>query len=246
MFQCSICKKQHTKQAFISHASKDQILAQHIAAACCQGEARPFLFERERISDNTAPIADTIAAEIINSAIQFILLGPEVSNKPWTQAWIGYEIGISRGADRGEGKLISEEYFARKLIVIEDIEQSIQVCVPYLHVLLLFDYNNQKRWQELEDLVRFFADTIPTSATSPFYKAGNRLRSKLLITKNIKCSNQNCGSAPYEVWVFKEDISKLPSGIWNNDTRIATAKIKCPSCPAENNIELRPALFSDI
>lgn len=244
-FRCCNCRKRHNEQAFISHARRDEQLAKHISNACCQGGAAPFLFEREQALLDALvreePTADRIAAEIIRSRVQFVLLGPEVSEKFWTQAWIGYEIGVSRGIDRASGKLKQEEYFARRIVVVEDVPQAIKVCVPYLHVLLLFDYNDQTRWQEFEDLVRFLADTTPTSLE--FYKAGNRWRSRLLTTGgNIHCSNPNCGSAPYEVWVFKEDVGKFISASWDEDNRKAIATIKCPSCSTEINIQLRPAL----
>ena len=242
-FRCCNCRKQHNRQAFISHARKDEQLAQHIATACCQASAAPFLFEREQPPSDTLAqkqaIADRIAAEVIRSHVQFVLLGPEVSEKFWTQAWIGYEIGASRGADM-DTILQHGEYFTRKIVVVEDIPQAGRVCVPYLHVLLLFDYNNQTRWQEFENLVRFLADTTPTSLE--FYKAGNRWRIRLLTTGCICCPNLNCGSAPYEVWIFKDDIGKITSARVAEENREVTATIKCPSCSTVINIELRPAL----
>jgi len=244
-FMCNHCGKQHREQAFISHARRDEQVVQHIAHACCRGGAFPFLFERERPPPNglapEEPIADKVATEIIRSRVQFVLLGPEVSKKFWTQAWIGYEIGVSRGADRAVGKLKQEEYFAKRIVVIEDTPQAVEVCVPYLHALLLFDYSNPTRWQEFEDLVRFLADTTPTSLE--FYKAGNRWRSRLLTTRSkVHCSNLNCGSAPYDVWVFKEDAGSFTSPSSGEDNRKAIATIKCPSCSTEISIELRPAL----
>jgi len=242
-FKCCICGKKHKEQAFISHARADKTLTQHIATACCQAATAPFLFEYSESALNETsqkePIADKISTEVLKSRVQFVLLGPEVSQF-WTQAWIGYEIGVSRGADRGTGKLVQQEYFARKIVAIEDVSQSINACVPYLHALLLFDYKNHTRWQEFEDLVRFLADTTPT--TLGFYKAGNRFRGKLLTASNTKCPNSNCGSAPYDVLVFNEDFSKLASATWVDDNIRATAKIKCPSCSTSFDIELVRAL----
>ncbi len=53
------------------------------------------------------------------------------------QAWIGYEIGVSKGADRATGKLKQEEYFAQRIVVVEDVPQAVEVCVPYLHLLCM-------------------------------------------------------------------------------------------------------------
>jgi hypothetical protein len=241
-FNCSQCGKQHREQAFISHASKDERLARHIAIACCQADAAPFLFEYE--SDPLAAVipADQIADEIVRSRVHFVLLGPRVSEAYWTQAWIGYEIGITRGYDRATKMQAGcGEYFSTKIIVVEDIRQGIEACVPYLHALLLFDFHSDTRWKEFEDAVRFLADTAPNTPEHPFlefYKAGNRLRGKLLKESGFR---HKCGSS-YDVWAFKEDVEKLPAARLVNDNGEVICAIKCPSCSKHRITVFRPAL----
>ena len=239
-FQCCICANKHGERVFISHAREDGLLANQIATTCCHAGAAPFLFEREPSALAGQPIADKISSEVLKSRVQFVLLGPKVSNRYWTQAWIGFEIGVSRGADIGKYKIEHREYFSRRIIVVQDIKQSKKVCIPYMHVLLLLDYRNRKRWQQLEKLVIFLSDTA--TSTLDFFKAGNQFRWEILATTSkVNCS-KSCGAAPYEVLVFKKDVRRLRCAKVDPSDKKVVAQIICPSCQTKVKIELIPAL----
>jgi hypothetical protein len=243
--ECPVCRESHNKQVFISHSRSDKELAESIASACCTGSAFPYLFEFELEKHSaalgSAVFSDEIATEIRNSCLHLVLLGPGLSSKFWTQAWIGYEVGIRRGLDLAT-KMLNEcgEYFACRVLVVKDVKQDVEVCVPYLHALLLLDFAERMRWQQLGDFVRFFADTLPgkpEETLSDFFATGHRVESRLLRTNGrIKCSNSKCGST-YELWLFKDDLCKLPGAVWSGDNGIC--QVKCPSCPDKIEFSLR-------
>lgn len=222
-FPCGQCSDLHSQQAFISHSQRDSELADLIAGSCCDAGTAPYLFERDR-SDKRKP-ADWIRRKIIESRLHFVMLGPGVSCAFWTQSWIGFEIGVTRGYDFARD-VSGSEYFTKQILVLEDVRQGTEVSVPYLHEFLLFDFEDKSRWQEFEDVVRFFARTDEESDLD-FWRVGNRLRGNLLRESGVTCTNTNCKST-FEVWVAKEDIGKLRSVRRMGPATVCS--IKCPSC----------------
>ena len=240
-FPCSSCGKNHPKQAFISHASSDREVANQIGEACCKSEVAPYLFEFS--ADYSARIgpAETLAKRISESAIHFILISPSIS-KYWTQAWIGYEIGVSRGADIGAGT--STPYFSKKIIAIDNIKQGVPGSLPSLDDLLLFDFSSGERWSELQKAIRFLTPRSNTKTKKKWnynpeaneslenlgFADGNAAQ-ELLLKANVKC--ENCGSK-YGAWITIEDAPKLGRAFngWLPNTQgyLAECTIECPSC----------------
>ena len=244
-FPCSSCGKNHPKQAFISHASSDREVANQIGEACCKSEVAPYLFEFS--ADYSARIgpAETLAKRISESAIHFILISPSIS-KYWTQAWIGFEIGVSRGADTADIKARrSTPYFSKKIIAIDNIKQGVPGSLPSLDALLLFDFSSNERWSELQKAIRFLTPRYSNTKeirkvdyTKPAaneslgdigFAVGNAAQEALL-KANVKC--ENCLSE-YEAWIAIKDAPKLDKA-FNQFSEIpvvlAECTIECPSC----------------
>lgn len=244
-FPCSSCGANHPKQAFISHASSDREVANQIGEACCFSKVAPYLFEFS--ADYSARIgpAETLAKRISESAIHFILISPSIS-KYWTQAWIGYEIGVSRGADIGAGT--STPYFSKKIIAIDNIKQGVPGSLPSLDALLLFDFSSNERWSELQKAIRFLTPMYSNTNTEGGirkvdytkpaaneslgdigFAVGNAAQEALL-KANVKC--ENCRSE-YEAWIAIKDTPKLDKA-FNQFSEIpvvlAECTIECPSC----------------
>ena len=245
-FPCSSCSKNHPKQAFISHASIDKEVATQIGKACCCSGVAPYLFEFS--ADYSARIgpAETLAKRISESAIHFILISPSIS-KYWTQAWIGFEIGVSRGADTADIKARrSTPYFSKKIIAIDNIKQGVPGSLPSLDALLLFDFSSNERWSELQKAIRFLTPMYSNTKeirkvdyTNPAaneslgdigFAVGNAAQEALL-KANVKC--ENCLSE-YEAWIAIKDAPKLGRAFngWLPNTQgyLAECTIECPSC----------------
>ena len=226
-FECHVCCLTHAKQAFISHASKDNQIARKLAEACCQGKVSPFLFEFSQ--DYSAPTipADILAERVKESEVVFVLLGENVSKAFWTQAWIGYEIGIARGTDLASGRLSYGGYFSKRIIVVEDVKQGIKVSIPRLDALLLFDFRHNDRWE----MFQYAIGTLALVFDNEFFRGANRFRSHLMQSQNkVKCDNENCKSE-YDVWILNRDVMSLvPKVKWIRKWLKAECSIECPSC----------------
>ncbi len=218
-FKCTSCEGHHDKQAFVSHAADDAEIADKLKHACCEVGVAPYLFEFSTESSSLGRPADVLAQAVAASAFIFVLLGKSVSGAFWTQAWIGFEVGISKG-------IAIETNIPKNVVVLQDIHQGIKVSVPMLDELFLFDFDSAGGWHQYKDLVLVLANV---TSSLEFYKAGNRFRSATLSAqvKCAQCKNQ------YEAWIAKDDVGKLGKGlnaIKNTPELHAECTIECPSC----------------
>ena len=236
-YPCCECDLLHPRQAFISHAAKDTKIAKEAAKACCAAKVKPYLFEYSaEFTQHTTDNAKTIAGAIINSQIFLVVLSPSVSEAYWTQAWIGFEIGVSIGADIASNNLEQGNYFSGRIIVLQDIHQVIKVSVPQVHDLLLFDF--RRTWSDTQDLLKFILTYI-YEPDGELFRLGNNLRLRMMTAK-AKCENKIC-NAVYNVVIPTEDTDRLGFRVWWNrihSRRIrwikkgirASCSLKCPSC----------------
>ena len=188
--KCRNCDGVHARQAFISHASRDEQIVDAAQEACCRAGVAPYLFEFSReFSQPNIDVARTIADEIKDSEFFLVLLSPSVSNASWTQAWIGFEIGVYIGTESRSGQATGPNYFPPNIFVIQDIRQEVDVAVPRVDVLLLFDFESGSGWTYLRDLIRFMI--LERSDDSyGFFSLGNELRQQALSAK-ATCGNQS-------------------------------------------------------
>lgn len=225
-FECTTCGNRHEKQAFISHARKDKELAERVRHACCEVSIASFLFEFSPESETQIPPAEVISKEIARSDLTFVVLGESVSSKFWTQAWIGFEIGVSKGIDVARE---STGHNSKKVIVLQDIRQGIEVTVPRLDALFLFDFESAEGWTNYRGLVQFLTRTGPSLE---FFKSGNRFR-EYVMKAEVKCGNESCKST-YVGWIAIDDAPRLPAPMATNANEEglfqATCTIECPSC----------------
>ena len=152
-FRCESCYKHHSKQAFISHAKNDKDVVAVLKQACCEGGATPFLYEYSPESRTQCSPADILAREVAASEFIIVLLGQSVSEAYWTQAWIGFEVGISKGLNIATNK-------PKSVIVLQDILQGTKVSVPMLDAIFLFDFASDEGWEQYKGLVPVLAKLI--------------------------------------------------------------------------------------
>ena len=229
-FPCSSCGENHIRQIFISHASRDEEIAQRVARASCNVKVASYLFELSTDIFNQDPPADDIAEQVAASEAVFVVLGEAVSGVFWTQAWIGFEIGVMKGvniANRMKSPYpLSKDYFSNPVIVIQDIKQGIEVSIPRLDALFLFDFDSNNSWNEYEGMVSVLSRIAELDT---FFKIGERFKQSTM-KANVKC--EYCKSQ-YEAWITIEDAPKLDKA-FNQFSKIpvvlAECTIECPSC----------------
>ena len=230
-FKCKECGNGHEKQAFISHASKDIEIANKVKKACCQAGVKPYLFEFSPDAlARTAP-SDSIALNVAASENIYVLLSDSVSQAYWTQAWIGYELGISKGFTMATNKITN-------VIVVQDIRQGLCVSIPQLDVLFLFDFDLNTGWNQYQGLIQVSNRANPHR---DFYKKANRFRMATLATK-VKC--ENCKSE-YEAWIDMADALKLGKRLNLISMRPefrAECTVDCPSCDKIVTRNFKPML----
>ena len=218
-FKCICCEQSHDKQAFVSHASKDREIAAELKRACCEAGVAPYLFEFTPESHSHMPPADVLAESVAASDMLFVLLGESVSEAYWTQAWVGFEVGISKG-------LAIQTKMPKSVIVLQDIHQGMKASVPMMDALFLFDFASKKGWDQYEGLVLVLARL---GNSGQFFKVANRFRSAT-IKANVKCGN--C-KGEYEAWIAKDDAHSLGKGfnkINGGPELHAECTFECPSC----------------
>ena len=247
-YKCCVCQEYHPRQAFISHAGKDQAIVKEAAKACCAAQVKPYLFEySSEFSQPALDNARTIANEINNSDIFFVVLSPSMSKAFWTQAWIGFEIGVSIGVDIASSEPEKKNYLSSKVFVLQDIHQEIKVTVPRVDVLLLFDFS--RTWDDTSDLLAFVSAYM--SESPDVFQLGNTLRQRMM-TGTARCANGNCKGC-YEVVMPVKDAEPLESKVWCSDPSLkklqwigkgvrAKSTLKCPSCGEKVNCELTRSL----
>ena len=246
-YKCCECQERHPRQAFISHAGKDKEIAKEAARVCCTAQVTPYLFEYS--AEYSRPAIDnarTIAKEINNSDIFLVVLSPSMSEAFWTQAWIGFEIGVSIGAALASGG--TSNNFTSRIIVLQDIQQDIEVSVPRVDVLFLFDFS--QAWEDTQDLLEFISAYI-SEPSSPVFHLGNRLRQRMM-TGTATCGNGTCKSV-YDIVMPIKDAAQLGFRIWWNRIQLKRIKwiekelqakctLKCPSCGQKVTCELTRSL----
>lgn len=231
-FRCNCCGKNHTKQAFISHASKDKGIVEKIRKACCASKVAPYLYECSPEYSGPIPPSDIIADAIENSELILVVPGESVSEAYWTQAWIGFEIGVRVGINIATRMkyTLTPDYFEKRIIVLQDICQGIKVTIPRLRAISLFDFDSADSWKAASDAIRFWAE-IPQ--LDEIFRLGNK-NQQAQMKADVKCKNPKCKSQ-YEAWITIEDARKLGKG-FNciddpKDLRFkAECTIECPSC----------------
>ena len=234
-YKCCECQERHPRRAFISHAAKDKEIAKEAARVCCTAQVTPYLFEYS--AEYSRPAIDnarTIAKEINNSDIFLVVLSPSMSEAFWTQAWIGFEIGVFIGAALASGG--TSNNFTSRIIVLQDIQQDIKVSVPRVDVLFLFDFS--QAWDDIQDLLVFISAYMSESNSGVFQR-GNKLRERMM-TGRATCENESC-KGDYDVVMPTKDARLLEFKVWCNDIRLrrlrwmekgleAECTLKCPSC----------------
>ena len=221
----------HEKQAFISHSGRDKALVKTIADIGCTIDVASYLFEFSSEAESMSPHSEDIAEKVVQSDILFVILGEGVSAEYGTQAWIGYEVGVYRGADTAsDGTSVEDLYPDRtnKIIAIQDIRQGIKVSVPSLDAILLFDFSADERWEQYKRMAWVMTGL---GNLGEFFREGNQFQREFM-KANVKCTYRKC-KGEYETWIGIQDANKLGKRInliCQNPIIQAECTIECPSC----------------
>ena len=218
-FECYKCNKTHERQMFISHASRDKELAEVVASSCCDVSVAPYLFEYSHEIKTSDPPAQAIAQQILNSNALIVLASKGIE-KPWIQAWIGFEAGIVHGANASaDSQTNRRHHHPQRAITLQSTEGRIEACIPWVDVLILFDFSDDNGWKQYRNLV------IALTLYANTFSAGNEFRENYLIAK-IRCAS--CKSV-YESWIAIDDIGQNTRRV-SDWPLIVERDIDCPSC----------------
>ena len=256
------CERRHEKQAFVSHASRDRDLAKEIARACCDADVAPYLFEFSQEFSEADFAANALSRRIEESNILLVVLGDSLSKAFRAQAWIGFEVGVARGVDVGAQRTDWNGFFSKRVICVQDIRQGIEVSVPWLDALILFDFGSEERWSEFKDAIRFLTpkgdrvemdrqvnrscpEAIQDLCKEDF-ATGNRFLQSTVMAR-VKC--ENCKSE-YSAWIAIQDAAKLGTAFSEIDWSLPLWKAKCttecPNCNERITCEFTQQLSSEI
>lgn len=227
MFQCINCGRTHNEKAFVSHSRADRLLVQKIKQYLCQANVSPVLYEYEP-RGKVASALD-ILNHVSNSMATIVLLGPEAAKRPWTQTWIGFEIGASMGTHSNA----SNSYTIPGILLIEDVSQASDIAVPHVDLVLLLDFFDSSSWTAPEVIAKMINPAVKGNST--LYAEMNSLRlMKLIGGPQFQCPYQDC-RACYElyVWAGKSKRDKLQLPV--SPRRLS---VKCSVCRRYANVSL--------
>lgn len=227
-YTCRICGKKHPMQAFISHSSLDIRLVSRICHYCCHAGVSPFLYEMP--TDVSAQASRQIVKELIKSSAFLALLGPEVSKRPWTQAWMAFEDGVFTTL---RDQRSSAVYTIPAIFLIEDISQSSDAAMPFLEVALLLDFSDIESWPAVKTVLSLLNPAILLNRE--LLGAINRLRLENLIVLKFQCPCPKCKSN-YEILIWIGPRARRKTGIPNPPRRFS---IKCSVCRSLVNVQLK-------
>lgn len=227
---CEYCGKPHSIQAFISHSGSDRLLANKIREYCCLAGVHPLLFRMPEGASSPASVQ--IIDELEKSSVYLALLGPEVSKRPWTQAWMAFEDGVFTRFRRQPS---SAHNTIPSMFLIEDISQSNDAAMPFFETALLIDFADAESWPAVKTVLSLLNPVIPLNRE--LLVESNRLRLQNLVQVRFQCPNTKCKSS-YEILIWMGPRATRRSGIPNPPRRFS---IKCSACRLSVNIELRPS-----
>lgn len=230
MCSCKYCGRRHLRQAFISHSRSDKPLASRVQDCCCEADIYPVLFEMPR--EVSAPASVQIVSELVKSSVYFSLLGPEVSKRAWTQAWMAFEGGVFGMAHGVQSQPWQKSQRMPTMFLIEDISQSNDAAVPLCDIALLLDFADAKSWLSIRTLLSLLS---PTVTLDPVLLAeSNRLRLQNLFILDYRCPNPNCRSI-YQIHIWMGQRAKRQLGTPDPPRSFS---IKCSMCRRSANVRL--------
>jgi len=229
---CQYCGKQHSTQAFISHSASDKAIAKTAQTYCCQADVFPLLFEMP--SNVSASASGQIIAELEKSSVYLAVLGPEVSRRSWTQAWMAFECGFFLKARNVHVQPKQSPRQLPKMFLIEDISQSNDAAIPFFEVALLLDFADVTSWSSMKTLLRLINPAI--RGDQKLWAESNNIRLRnLAILPGFRCPNPKCNHlCEVHIWIGKR-VKRL-QGITPDPPR--TFSIKCPVCRRPANVEI--------
>ena len=207
-FQCTVCNQPHTKQIFVSHSRHDKPLLENVKQYLCQAQVSPFLYEIPKHLPDDPPSSWEIMSELRNSIAIMVVLGPQVSNRQWTQGWIGFELGafIAFQAEPTPDPLSGGHKLASTFL-IEDISQKDDAAIPYVDLALLLDFSDPDSWEVVQSIGELINPDVRLEKN--VLTRANDLRLTKLIDKPVTCPDPECRSR-YELIIWKASLALPP------------------------------------
>ena len=195
-----------------------------IARSSCEASVAPCLFEFSTGVVRESPPSEAITQKILESDVLFVLLSKAVE-KFWIQAWIGLEIGIAHGSNTSAKPTDLRYHEPQRIIVLQNIKERLNICIPRLDDLVLFNFTDEEGWEQYKNLV------AALTLQGDTFTRGNRFRESFMQARidGCKCKSQ------YQAWVAIRDAKRLAGPCKRiSKTRPAKAEltIDCPSCKA--------------
>jgi hypothetical protein len=226
-FRCSVCGNIHGKQIFVSHSRADVGLLEEIKSAICAANVAPFLYA----APEDAPASWDIIREIQQSMALMAVLGPEVAHRPWTQVWIGFEIGVFTAFQAASDLNNHPAYKIPHTFLIEDVRQTNDAPIPFVDLALLLDFSNRNSWTAVRSITELINDDIPSGRE--LFARANSLRLFHVVDKpDFRCSDPQC-LAKYELMIW---VNGCERDTWGFPILPDTFSIKCVVCRKTMNV----------
>ena len=204
-----------------------------IAMSCCEANVSPYLFEFSPDIGKEYTPAEILSQRILDSHVLFVLIG-KGTERYWIQAWIGFEIGVVKGANASSKPTDCRYYYPQRMVILQNVGEQVDICIPWLNDLILFNFTDENGWGQYKNLVA--AMTLQEDT----FRRGNQFQENFMKAKIDKCK---CNSR-YDAWVAIRDAARLDG--WRRWLRLtrrckwisgirpiqATLTIDCPSCDA--------------
>jgi len=206
-------------KVFISHSSKDEEIVKDVNYNLRLAQIEPLIAEFEKAG---FPPYRTIDQMIEQSDALFLFLTPNVTDSPYTQNWVTYELSAAHT-------------LRKKAFVFEELNRQVQFPVPYLTHYFLYDPQRKEDRNKIIEIAKSQVPSVDVGAFvvggilgAPFWPLGSLIggaitsslaadqRSRAIFSQDITCPYPNCGIG-YKLY------SELYDGFrWN-----------CPSCRRE-------------
>ena len=178
----------------------------------------------------SASASRQIVEELSKSSAYLILLGPEVSKRPWTQAWISYEDGVFTAF---ANNVHQTPYKSPTMFLVEDISQCSDAALPFFETALLLDFSDVESWPAAKTVLKLINPTIPLN--HGLLVESNSLRLQNLAILRFQCPNTKCNSS-YDIHIWMGRRVKRRLGIPNPPRSFS---MKCSVCRSSVNIRLK-------
>lgn len=177
-----------SSQIFLSHSRHDEELLNAVADVFSKSGLKSYKAGFEQLG---SPPSKTLKKEIENSVAMIVILGENADQRHYTKTWMAWEIGIATEV-------------GIPIWVMEDVNRSVDMVVPYLTDYWLWDSNDEEQRRELRDVIdgkyrlsnrilESIGDALREQRNQNRRIAGLDPEEKEERGQKIKCPHERCG-----------------------------------------------------